>query len=123
MTPPVTTTVPRIAAAAGIPSAELVDWGPVDKPIGATVSTTRGRILDRGKDGYPESGVWECSPGVWRCEVGRAEFCHFLTGRCVYTHDNGETIEITPGTTAWFPAGWSGRCRVSETIRKVYAIV
>jgi hypothetical protein len=117
------TTIDLMIRAAAIPSAELADWGPVDTPIGAPVSMTRGRILHRPEGGFPEAGVWECSPGTWRCEVGRAEFCHFLSGRCVYTHDGGETITIEPGMTAWFPAGWNGQCRVTETVRKVYAIV
>ncbi|MSP83731.1 MAG: DUF861 domain-containing protein [Alphaproteobacteria bacterium] len=116
-------TIGLIAAATAIPSNDLADWGAVEKPLGTPVSTTRGRILDRGQGGFPESGVWECSPGTWRCEVGRAEFCHFLSGRCIYTHDNGEIITIESGMTAWFPAGWAGRCQVTATVRKVYAIV
>jgi hypothetical protein len=117
------TTIDLIAAAAAIPAAELADWGPVATPIGDPVSRTRGRILNRAPGGVPETGVWECTPGTWRCEVARPEFCHFLAGRCVYTHDGGETIAIEPGMTAWFPAGWNGRCRVTETIRKVYAVL
>ncbi|HEX6015621.1 MAG TPA: cupin domain-containing protein [Geminicoccaceae bacterium] len=34
----------------------------------------------------------------------------------------GETIEVAPGTIAFFPAGWSGRCTVHETVRKVYMV-
>lgn len=117
------TTVGLIANARAIPAADLKDWGPVGAPIGQPVSRTRGVLLDRAPGGFPESGVWECSPGAWRCEVERAEFCHFLAGRATYVHDDGEVIEITPGTTAWFPAGWSGQCTVAETVRKVYAIV
>ena len=50
----------------------------------------------------------------------RDEFCHFLEGRCTYTHESGEVIEIAPETAAFFPAGWKGTCRVHETVRKVY---
>ena len=52
----------------------------------------------------------------------RDEFCHFLAGRCTYTHDSGEVIEIAPDTIAFFPAGWAGTCRVHDTVRKVYMI-
>ncbi len=45
----------------------------------------------------------------------RDEFCHFLLGRCTYTHESGEVIEIVPGTAAFFPQGWRGTCRVHET--------
>jgi uncharacterized cupin superfamily protein len=116
-------TVGLIADAQAIPATALTDWGPVAAPIGTPVSQTRGVLLDRAPSGFPESGVWECTPGTWRCEVERAEFCHFLVGRATYSHDDGEVIEITPGTTAWFPAGWRGRCTVKATVRKVYAIV
>jgi uncharacterized cupin superfamily protein len=50
------------------------------------------------------------------------EFCHFLEGNSVYTHDDGEVIEIKPDTLAFFPAGWKGICEVRETVRKVYMI-
>ncbi|MEX2649559.1 MAG: cupin domain-containing protein [Alphaproteobacteria bacterium] len=116
-------TVGLIENAKGLAGSALKDWGPVAQPIGEPVSRTRGLLLDRAPSGIPESGVWECTPGTWRCEVERAEFCHFLAGRCTYTHDDGEVIEIGAGATAWFPAGWRGRCTVALTVRKVYAIV
>ena len=66
------------------------------------------------------SGSARREPGAARST--REEFCHFLAGRCTYTHDDGEVIEIAPGTIAFFPAGWHGRCTVHETVRKVYTI-
>ena len=53
---------------------------------------------------------------------GSDEFCHFLAGRCTYTHESGEVIEVEPNTVAFFPADWKGTCRVHETVRKVYMI-
>jgi uncharacterized protein len=100
---------------------ELVDWGPVAAPLQGR-STTSGRLLHKNADGGSECGIWVCTPGSWRCEVTRDEFCHFLAGRCTYTHDSGEVIEIEPGTIAFFPRGWFGMCRVTETVRKVYMI-
>jgi uncharacterized protein len=100
---------------------ELVDWGPIAKPISGS-SRTRGLLLHRGEDGFPEAGLWECTPGLWECRVTRDEFCHFLAGRCVYTRETGERIEISAGDTAFFPAGWSGVCEVVATVRKVYLI-
>ncbi len=100
---------------------ELADWGPVAEPLEGR-SMTSGRLLHKGTDGSNECGIWVCTPGLWRCEVTRDEFCHFLAGRCTYTHDSGEVIEISPGTIAFFPAGWSGTCRIRQTVRKVYMI-
>jgi len=108
--------------AESIAGEDLVDWGPVAKPVGAEVSRTSGRLLHRDNDGANETGVWVCTPGVWRCEIERNEFCHFLAGRCVYTADTGERLEIEGGDAAFFPAGWSGTCEVRETVRKTYMI-
>jgi uncharacterized cupin superfamily protein len=102
----------------------LLDWGPIPPPAGAAppVSHTRGVLLHKGEGGSPEAGIWECTPGIWECHVTRDEFCHFLAGRCAYTHDSGERTEIRGGDAAFFPAGWRGRCEVRETVRKVYMI-
>lgn len=81
-----------------------------------------GVLLSREPDRRAESGIWVCTPGYWRCEVDRGEYCHFLAGRCTYTADDGEVIEILPDTFAWFGDGWKGTCRVHETVRKVYMI-
>jgi len=115
---------------------DLVDWGsiaplgapaapsraPADSGEEARPSRTRGILLYRGAEKYPEAGLWECTPGSWECRVGRDEFCHFLAGRCVYTHESGERTEIRGGDAAVFPAGWNGTCEVFETVRKVYLI-
>jgi uncharacterized protein len=57
-----------------------------------------------------------------RCHVTSDEFCHFLLGRCTYTHESGEVIELVPDTVAFFPKDWKGACKVHETVRKVYMI-
>ena len=100
---------------------DLVDWGPIPTMIEGE-SRTRGMLLYKGTDGIPEAGVWECTPGHWRCVVERDEFCHFLKGSCVYEHESGDVITIRPGMAVFFPAGWSGTCRVTETVRKTYMI-
>ena len=107
---------------AGIAGDALVDWGPVAKPLGKAVSHTSGRLLHREQDGTNETGLWVCTPGTWRCEVERDEFCQFLAGRCIYTDDTGTRLEIAGGDAAFFPAGWSGTCEVLETVRKTYMI-
>lgn len=96
----------------------LKDWGTVPTMIEGE-SRTSGVILHKGES---EAGIWVCTPGHWHCHVTSDEFCHFLLGRCTYTHESGEVIEIVPGTAAFFPKDWKGTCRVHETIRKVYMI-
>ena len=100
---------------------EFADWGPIPDMIEGE-SKTFGRLLHRNADGSSESGIWNCTPGTWRCHVTRDEFCHFLAGECTYTADNGQVIEVRPGTVAFFPEDWKGICEVRETIRKVYMI-
>ena len=111
-----------LAQPGDLPADALTDWGPVPQPLGEPVSRTSGRLLHRDPDGSNETGVWVCTPGRWRCEVERAEFCHFLSGRSRYTSDTGEVLEIGPGDAAYFPAGWRGTCEVLETVRKTYMI-
>ena len=100
---------------------DLVDWAAVPTMIEGT-SHTSGVLIHKGPDGVPESEIWVCTPGYWECHVTRDEFCHFLAGRCTYTHEQDEVIEIEADTAAFFPAGWKGTCRVHEAVRKVYMI-
>lgn len=111
-----------LPAPAAIDSAEFTDWGAVPAPLGEPVSRMRGRLLHRDEDGANETGVWECTPGRWRCEVERDEFCHFLSGHSVYRGDDGSVIDIHGGDCAFFPAGWTGECEVQQTVRKTYMI-
>jgi len=97
------------------------DWGVILTMIDGE-SRTSGIVLHKGPEGQSETGIWICTPGYWNCHVTRDEFCHFLTGRCTYTHERGDVIEIAPDTAAFFPQGWKGTCRVHETIRKIYMI-
>ena len=104
---------------------ELQDWGVAAHPVEGVsggVSRFSGMLLSRERDGSAESGIWVCTPGVWRCDVLRDELCHFISGHCTYTNDSGAVIEVKPDTAAFFPQGWSGQCRVHETVRKVYMI-
>lgn len=100
---------------------ELVDWGAVPTMIEG-VSRTSGRLLYRREDRGAETGLWVCTPGTWSCHVTSDELCHFLDGRCTYTHESGEVIEIVPDTAAFFPKDWRGTCRIERTMRKIYMI-
>ncbi len=99
----------------------LTDWGVIPTMLEGR-SHTSGKLLHRNEDGSSECGIWVCTPGLWACHVERDEFCHFLEGRCTYTADDGQVIEIEADTIAFFPAGWRGSCRVEATVRKVYMI-
>lgn len=100
---------------------DLTDWGVIPTMLEGS-SHTSGKLLHKGPEGRSECGIWRCTPGKWFCHVTRDEFCHFLAGRCTYVHENGEVIEITPDTAAFFPQDWKGVCTVHETVTKVYMI-
>jgi uncharacterized cupin superfamily protein len=103
---------------------ELVDWGDQPDAI-AGRSRSRGRVLwkrDEKGERTVESGLWVCTPGAWRLSIPGDEICYFLSGRATYTEHNGESIEVGPQTVVHFPSGWTGRCDVHETVRKVYMI-
>ena len=99
----------------------LDDWGEIPTMLEGE-SHTSGKLLFKGLHGRPEAGIWVCTPGVWECHVTSDELCHFLSGRCTYTHESGEVIEVEADTSAFFPEGWRGVCKVTETVRKVYMI-
>ena len=102
----------------------LEEWPPVSTMIEGQARIAGIRMSREHPESgrRAESGVWTCTPGLWRCGVSRDEFCHFIAGRSTYWHESGEVIEIEPDTLACFPAGWNGVCEVHETVRKVYMI-
>jgi uncharacterized cupin superfamily protein len=106
--------------AGDIDPATFTDFGEVPTPLGEPVSRESGLILFQNDDKSSEMGLWQCTPGSWRCEVKNDEFFYVLAGRAIYNADDGTVTEIGAGMTCAFPAGWKGDCKVVETIRKVY---
>lgn len=101
---------------------DLVDWGPQPDLIEGA-SQSMGRLLHKGPDNSPETGIWVCTPGRWRLSVPRDEFCHFVAGHALYRRDGSdEVIEVTAGTCVLFPAGWEGEAEIRETIRNIYML-
>lgn len=113
-------TAPHIYNASTID--DLVDWGTQPDAI-VEGSHSSGRLLFKGPNNQPESGIWICTPGTWSLAIPRDEFCHFVEGRARYISDSGEVIEVSAGSCVLFPANWSGQCEVIETIRNLYMLV
>ena len=104
-------------------SEDLADWG-VQPDALEGESHNSGRLLWKGPvANRPESGVWVCTPGRWRLKLPADELCHFVSGRATYRSDDGEVIEVSPGTVVHFREGWAGECTVHETIRNVYMLI
>ena len=100
---------------------DLVDWNVQPDAIEG-VSRSSGRLVHKGPDNQPESGIWVCTPGRWRLTIPRDELCHFVGGRATYRSDDGEVIEVSAWAVVMFPAGWAGECTVHETMRNVYIL-
>jgi len=100
---------------------DVVSWG-VQADALSGESQSSGRLLYKGPNARPESGLWICTPGRWKLSIPRDELCYFVAGRAEYQRADGERIDIAPGTLVMFPAGWSGICTVHETMRNTYML-
>jgi hypothetical protein len=112
---------PQIAGASTLVEG-LADWGTQPDALEGT-SHSSGKLLWKGEGGRPEAGLWVCTPGRWRLSLPADELCHFVAGRATYRSDDGEVIEITAGTVVHFRRGWTGECKVDETLRNLYMLV
>jgi uncharacterized cupin superfamily protein len=99
---------------------QLPDPVPVKAPIGVPVAETRA--LSFAGAAKTRTGVWECTPGVWRRQIVQAELCTILSGRAVFEPDDGESLTVEAGDTHYFSAGSLGVWRIEETMRKVYIV-
>jgi uncharacterized cupin superfamily protein len=85
--------------------------------------TVRSRVVYTSAGNEIVSGTWESEPGEARWDfTTRGEIIHVLSGRMTVTEDDGEPVEIVPGTTAYFPIGWTGVWNVHEKLRKVFVV-
>ncbi|MGC5698955.1 cupin domain-containing protein [Pseudomonas sp. NFXW11] len=102
-------------------SVSLAESAPVAVPLGTPVAVTSVTAVERS-DGV-ETGIWECTPGRWRRQIVAQEFCHFIQGRCTFTPDDGETLQIEAGDALMLPANSSGIWDIQETVRKTYVLI
>ncbi len=100
---------------------QLGQASPVPVPLHPPISMIRAKSFE-GADGVTETGLLECSPGVWRRQVVLAEFCYFLSSECTFTPDDGAPIEIREGDAVYFPANTRGTWDVRALLRKVYVV-
>lgn len=110
---------------ADIPSAELDEEllaEPDATPLSGDI-TVRSRVVFRTDDDKILSGTWETETGLSRWEfLNHGEIIHVLSGRMTVSEDGGEPVELTAGSTAYFPVGWTGTWEVHERLRKVFVV-
>ncbi|MDP9940542.1 cupin domain-containing protein [Ectopseudomonas alcaliphila] len=103
------------------PNVALEESNPVAVPLSEPVAVASTTSVERS-DGV-ETGIWECTPGRWRRQIVQQEFCHFVAGRCTFTPDGGEPIEIRAGDALMMPANTLGIWDIQETVRKTYVLI
>jgi uncharacterized cupin superfamily protein len=72
------------------------------------------------KDGSKIMGTWICTPGKWRVDYVKWEYCHFQEGYCVITPDGMAPIHLRAGDIFVVEPGMKGTWEVVETVRKYF---
>jgi len=75
---------------------------------------------EQSEDGSKIMGTWICTPGKWRVEYVKWEYCHFQEGYCVITPDGLEPIHLRAGDIFVVEPGMKGTWEVVETVRKYF---
>ncbi|SIT47945.1 conserved hypothetical protein [Paraburkholderia piptadeniae] len=99
----------------------LEDWGTAGSPGTREIRVSGVQKVIPGREAI-DTGVFECTPGIYRRAVKEAEVMHFLAGSGRFTPDGEDTIHFMGGDTLFFAANTEGTWEVDETIRKVYVI-
>ncbi len=72
------------------------------------------------EDGSKIMGTWICTPGKWRVEYVKWEYCDFQEGYCIITPDGQEPIHLKAGDKFIVEVGMKGTWEVVETVRKYF---
>lgn len=71
-------------------------------------------------DGSKIMGTWICTPGKWRVDYVKWEYCHFQEGYCIITPDGMAPIHLKAGDIFVVEPGMKGTWEVVETVRKYF---
>jgi uncharacterized cupin superfamily protein len=103
-------------------AAELGPGVAVAEPLGALIAIVRSKTIASQGQPTTQTGVWTCSPGRWVRQVASAEFCHFLSGQCVFEPEAGDPIPIGAGDALYFPENSRGTWNVISPCMKVFIV-
>lgn len=108
-----------------IESSDTTGFGaatPVAEPIGEPIAQTRITRVQQSTNQKVSTGLWECTPGVWRRQVIKPEFSHIVEGQGVFTPDAGAPVAFKAGDALYFPANSLGTWCIEKTVRKTFVI-
>lgn len=83
---------------------------------------TRIWNMEKCENGQTLSGIWEATPGAWRVEYDKWEFCNIVSGVSILTEDGQEPRTVRTGDAFVLRPGFKGIWNVVETTRKLYVI-
>lgn len=99
----------------------LEDWGAVATAESGEPKTSGLQIVIPGREQI-DTGVFDCTPGVYRRGIEQAEVMYFVAGSGSFTEDGKDTIHFRTGDTLFFEANTKGIWQIDEAIRKIYVI-
>ncbi|MBO9549990.1 cupin domain-containing protein [Pseudomonas sp.] len=104
------------------PASLLGEPAPARLPIGEPIAHAASAQDQTDQAVGASIGVWESSPGVFRRFLKNREFSHIISGRCTFTPDGGEAVELRAGDAVLFPENCEGVWHIHETLRKTYVL-
>lgn len=79
----------------------------------------RNRFLSGSADGTASTYIWDCTAGRFNWHYDIDETVFVLEGSVIVKDHAGDTRTLSPGDTAFFPAGSSAEWTVQTYVRKV----
>ncbi|MFI6595750.1 cupin domain-containing protein [Nonomuraea sp. NPDC050536] len=97
---------------------------PPAQPKPTSLTGQRESTLELWTSGGAEAGIWECEAGRFTAvRDGFHEICQILSGTATLTGEDGQVVELGPGSTVVLPDGWRGTWDVHTPMRKTYVTV
>ena len=94
---------------------------PVPTAVAGEPAASLHAVFD---DGQHQFGTWTCTPGEFLSDHrGYVEYSQILAGKAELVGDDGVTHTLQAGDSVFFPDGWTGRWRITETVKKTFSIV
>ena len=103
-------------------NAELGTPAPAKLPVGDLLALQSTAQDQESQELQASIGIWESSPGQFKRHVANREFSHIVKGRCTFTPEGGEPVELCAGDAVLFPANCQGVWDIQEDFRKTYCI-
>jgi len=114
----------RTISAHGTRAANLGPHAPKPTSVEGEQTEATLSVWSGGRSGKIDTGLWECTPGVFTAErMGYTEICTILSGRVTLEVEGAEPEEFGPGDVMVMPSGWKGVWRVHEPLRKHYTTI